>query len=87
MGAISIYLFDRYLKKKEVKEHQQEVEKNATFTQNPLQGVQETLHTTDINPNESSGLMVAEQDQNTTTSNSFYVPQAGPQPKTRTSFR
>ena len=83
MGAISIYLFDRYLKKKEVKEHQQEVTKNDNFTDNPLKAVQETLHTTDINPNESSGLMEAVQDPNTTTSNSFYVPQ----PKTRTSFR
>ena len=86
MGAISIYLFDRYLKKKEVKDHEQEVKDNSLFTSNPLSAVQETFHSAvDSTHNESSGLMEAVQDdQNTTTTNSFYQV---PQPKTRTSIR
>ena len=97
VGAISIYLYDRYLKKKEVIDHEEEVKVNVNFTSNPL-AADKPNETTHLNPNNStfdrSGQIDASQidatlgpDPNTTTSESFFVPQDKPIPSLRQSVR
>lgn len=97
VGAVSIYLYDRYLKKKEVKDHEEQVKVNNTFTSNPL-AADKPDETTHLNPSNTtfdrSGQIDAQQfdatignDPNTTTSESFWVPQDKPVPTMRQSMR
>ena len=95
VGAVSIYLYDRYLKKKEVQDHEEQVKVNNTFTSNPL-AADKPDETTHLNPSttfDRSGQIDAQQDMtisndpNTTQSESFFVPQDRPVPAMRQSGR
>ena len=80
VGAISIYLFDRYLKKKEVREHEKQVLEYNKFETNPMLATEQTSHTPypttspDQTSRQTSGRLEATQHEpNTTQSNSFYM--------------
>lgn len=80
VGAVSIYLFDKYLKKKEVIEHEKQVTEYADFETNPMLATQQTSHTPyptpgpDPTSRQTSGRLEATQHEpNTTQSNSFYM--------------